>query len=286
MMWPLSSIAAAVRWLEASAEWQSDAEECSAEEQQLCRVERIEADKTLPRFERVDVRARSSKVKYANGKTKRTRYAPVDLSGRRVVLFFHQMGFERSAKRMRETAHKITCHGLADHEGTTYEVHPPQTRLVAANRADRSPWHAISFELLGNFERIDGTGTWWQPDRFGRGRATDVQLDAAKAWARWMTFEVVPALGGVVVGAAPHSIAGRNRWGKANRQACCGSRAYAELVEWCGAELNLAVPAPDFELGGIPVDPRWYGRFRPACSRFLTKRGIVDPAGRLLDSWP
>jgi len=239
-----------------------------------CEAERCATEEVIADFEVVDLEGRAAKARYRGkngkpGKLKRTRYPRVSLAKRRVVVSLHQPGVERTEARWRQTADRVTSHRFIGPTGVRYRQHPLETRLVATNRLDRAPWHAIAIEVAGNFERLDGTGTWWNPDRFGRGRATDAQIEATRVEIASLCEEV-SELGGEVEAIVPHIIAGRDRNGRPNRQACCGSRVWSEAGEWAGAVLGLSVPAPGFALGGLPVPDAWHGPYWGRCDRFLT----------------
>jgi hypothetical protein len=256
---------------DASKEW--DPPSLTPDEIETCAGERAASEACLPRFETFDVCEAAKLARYQGkhgkpGKLKRTRYPLVDLSERQVVVMVHQTGMERSARRTAQTAHKFTCHRLVSTNGDAYRCHPANVRLIAGNRFDRHPWAAVHIETLGNFERIDGTGTWHAPDSMGRGRASDTQILGVRAAIVDLQREVA-SLGGRIVAAVPHCIAGLNEHGKPNRQACPGSRLHAEAVEWAGAELGLAVPGPDFSIGGVVVDERWHGPFWGRCENLL-----------------
>ena len=204
----------------------------------------------------VEDRAASSRYGGPTRRTKRTKYPPVDLKSRDVVIVLHQTGFERTARRWKETAHRVTCHRLVDPTGRAFMVHPITTRLVAANRLDRAPWHAISVEVAGNFEREDGSGKYWKPEKFGRGRASDAQIHGARLEVARIIREVQEA-GASVAMIAPHRISGQNAAGKPNRQACPGSRVWLEVGEWCADLFGLATPPEGWECGGAPIPESW-----------------------------
>jgi hypothetical protein len=240
-----------------------------------CEAERVALDACLPSFGVHDLTRLGAGAHYPKGKSrhsgknKRTYRPRVDLKTRRIVAMVHQTGFERSEARTEQTAHRITAHTVVSPAGERYRVHPLTTSLVAGNRIDRKPWHGLHIEVCGNFERIDGTGTWWAPDRMGRGRASDAQVAAVRAEIRDWDDQLRRQFGVELYGAAPHVITGQDRRGHPNRQACCGSRLHSECVEWAGAEMGLRVPGPGFALGGAPVDPSWHGEYWPGCSNFL-----------------
>lgn len=216
----------------------------------------------------IDVEERAANVCYRNGKVKRTRWKPVDLSKRIVVIGLHQAGVERSEGRWGKTAHKVTCHRAIGPAGNRYKVHPLDRRLVCTNRVDRAPYHCIGIEVLGNFEGDAGQGNWYKPDRFGYGQLGAAQLEALRQEIESIVREV-EAMGGVVVGILPHRTVGRNKRGKPNRPICCGSAIWSGAGEWAGAELGLAVPGKDWALGGLPVKDSWHGEFHERCDRLL-----------------
>lgn len=215
-----------------------------------------------------DLEPQAAEVKYPNGLIKRTRYPRVDLSERMVVIAYHQAGVERSEARWGRSAHRVTCHREIGPTGTRYRVHPLNVRLVATNRLDRAPWHAICIEVLGNFERVEGTGSWYKPDRFGRGVLGAAQATALRQESAAIIREV-RELGGEVLGVVPHIVAGRNAKGVPNRQACCGSAIWkvAESVAW---KHGLRVPAPKWKIGGLPVPNEWRSKHWPHMKRFFT----------------
>lgn len=263
----------ALALLDASPDWSP--EETTAEDAHSCVFDRHCADLDFDfsgetDFEIVDLEPKATRVTYANGKRKRKRYrwSPVDLSKLQVLIVLHQTGVERSEATTSKRGHLVTCHRLIGPTGVRYRVHPLDCRLVAANRLDRSPWHAISIEVGGNFEGTDGDGDWYKPERFGRGRAGNAQLAACRLEVAEIIDEV-EAMGGQVVGIAPHRISGRNRKGRPNRPLCCGSRVWAHVGEHAGAVQGLRVPAPEFSVGGLVVPDEWHGEHWGACRRLL-----------------
>ncbi len=233
---------------------------CEPGEAEACEAERSGALHAV--F--ADLEQRAATARYDNGAIKRTRYPRVDLRRRRVVIVCHQTGVERSSASDRW--HLVTAHRVVKPDGTVCRLHPLDVRLVAANRLDRAPWHAISIEVGGNFEGIDGSGRWASPQTMGRGRASDLQIVAARA-AVVEIVKSVASMGASVEAVLAHRVSGRNRNGVPNRQICCGSRIYSEVVEWSGAELGLAVAGPTFKAGGLTIPEQWHGRFWPRCGR-------------------
>lgn len=214
----------------------------------------------------VNLQAEAGAARYADGRNKRRAYPPVDLRKRRVVAMIHQTGFTWKATNPNHS--KITAHGAIRVDAAILDLHPLETRLVAGNRIDRDPWHGIHCEVVTNAEGQDGTGNWYKPDVFGKGRATDAQIDSARQWLA----SLQATLGGQGIelyGVIPHIVTGRDRNGRPNRTIDPGSRLHSEVVEWAGAELGLRVPRDDWALGGAPVPLRWHGPHWSRCARFM-----------------
>lgn len=261
---------------EASPDPEDVVEACGPGEAIQCALDRLEVAPAL-RFPVLDLEAKAATARYADkvdkagkvvrrGAVKRTAYPPVNLQGRKIVIVLHQVGAERSSSNPRW--HLITAHRTIKPDGTRCRLHPLRTRLVCSNAFDRAPFHGIGIEIGGNFEGVDGDGRWYKPDTFGRGRASDAQLEATRQEVAGVCEEIA-ALGFEVYGIAPHRVSGRDAKGNPNRPICPGSRPWSEVGEWAGAELGLRVPGPTFKLGGTPVPPEWHGRHWPRCRRFL-----------------
>lgn len=241
-------------------------ESCGPGDVEGCERDRKAGDELVARSPVVvypvrDLQEQARLAKYDDGRFKRTAYAPVDLRGRTVVIGLHQTGAERpeSSKRW----HLTTAHKVIGPSGVIYKLHPLRTRLVAINRLDRAPYHAISIETGGNFEGTDGLGDWYMPGKLGRGRASEAQLGAIVQACGSICDEVL-ALGGKVVAIVPHRISGRDKRGKPNRPLCPGSRVWSEAGERFASERGLQIPADGFALGGTPIPKGWHGRyFRP-----------------------
>lgn len=239
-----------------------------------CALDRISVEPSLaidtrprPPGGYVDLEARAAAAKYADGRVKRTAFPLVDLSRRKVVIVLHQMGVELA--RSWPSWHRVTCHRGILPDASISRVHPIRTRLIAANRVDRAPWHALSIEIAVNGEGVDGSGRWANPERNGRGRVSDAQIEAGRACVVDLQREVAEA-GGEVVGILPHVTTGRDKRGRPNRQICPGSRPWGEIGEWAGAVLGIPIPGPGWALGGLPIPATWYHpRWRPLCERFI-----------------
>lgn len=209
----------------------------------------------------VDMTERARDVAYERGrsikgKAKRTLYPRADLSRREVVIVLHQTGVERAETSSRW--HHVTAHYVVTPGGRVLRLHPIDVRLVAANRLDRAPYHAISIEFAGNFEGVDGSGRWFAGDRMGRGRASEAQVAAG----RWLCRRIcrdVAAKGSSVAAIAPHRISGRDSAGRPNRQLCPGSRVWSEVAERVCAADGVPVPAPGVTVGGAPIPDEWHG---------------------------
>lgn len=272
---PLALLAWLVPHIDAMAEWSpqgpepGEVEACAADRQ--CADDLLDPAKpgTPPSiYPQIDVERQAAAVKYDSGIVKRTRYPVVDLRRRTVLIALHQAGVERSEGRWLDSVHRVTCHRAIGPSGNRYRVHPIDRRLVCTNRFDRDPWHAIGIEVLGNFEGVDGSGKWYKPEIFGRGRAGEAQIAALREEIAAICSEVDDA-GAVVAGIVPHRIAGVDSKGKPNRPICCGSRVWSQAGEWAGAKLGLRVPADGFAVGGLPIAPEWHGEFWPDCGRLL-----------------
>lgn len=227
-------------------------------------------------FPVIDLERAAAAETYPNGKTKRTRWRPVDLSTRVVLIGLHQAGVERGEQRWMDTVHRVTCHRAIGPSGNRYRVHPLDRRLVAINRLDRRPFHTISIEVLGNFEGVDGgRPDWWKPEVMGRGYPDEAQISALRQEILAVEAEVRD-MGGRLSGIVPHRVSGRNRRGKPNRPICPGSRVWSAGGEWAAAELGVPVPAPGQTFGGLPIPESWHGDHWP---RLLDSglTGIPDP---------
>jgi hypothetical protein len=192
------------------------------------------------------------------GAVKRTKYPPVDLRKRRVLIGLHQTGVNRTEGRV--AAPKITAHRVIGPSGVRYRVHPLTTQLDAIDRLNRAPWQTINIEVSGNFERIDGKGNWYKPELLGRGRASAEQIESARQDVAAIIAEVTE-LGGRVEAIVPHCVSGADDRGIPNRHACPGSWVWSQVGEWAAMRYGLAVPGPGVTFGGVPIDDRWHGEF-------------------------
>lgn len=222
----------------------------------------IDREEILAGTRFVDAYTAAARAKYRGGRNKRTRYKPVDLERRQVVVMLHAMGFERSRASSRWPL--VTCHRAVvdDGEGAYVQrLHPVTTRLIAGNAIDRAPWHGVHIEIEGNYGTPEGK--FWSPEKMGRTVLTETMRDAARA-AVVDLIRDVEEQGGEVVAIMPHRVTGRGRskrTGKLypNRPLCPGHEIWSQVGEWGARHLDLAMPGPDFELGGLTIPDTWHG---------------------------
>lgn len=256
----------------------TDRETCDPGDAGLCQIDRTRGDcgEALGPLPVVDLEQVCATVRYERGslkgKVKRTLYPRVRLAARRVVVMVHQSGVERpeyaqDGKSPHPRRKHMTGHRAIGPQGVRYRLHPLDVRLVAGNRMDRDPWHALHIELVGNFEGVDGSRRWAFGATNGRGRASDAQLHALQAEIASLVDEVPRvAAGARVVAVVPHRITGRDKHGKPNREIDPGSRGW-RAAEQVAAALRLETPAPGFALGGLPIPDEWRPEGPPPCAR-------------------
>jgi len=197
------------------------------------------------------------------GRLKVSRYPPVDLARRKIILTIHQAGVERSESRWGQTAWRVSAQRCIGPTGTRYRNFRLNVRLITANRMDRSPYHGIGFEVLGNFEGVAGSGNWYEPERFGYGVLGEVQANALYVELHAVIAEL-RSIGLEVYMIAPHIIAGVSRSGRPNRQLCCGSAVWA-VAERVAAETQIPIPGPKMKFGGLPLPEDWHSEFHGRC---------------------
>ena len=248
----------------------------------IARAEKSAGGQTVTRVDAlapvINMYDAAKSIRYKSGRKRliRTRFPPRDLSKFRVLIMLHQTGSEKSLRAWGMRAKHVVGHTVILPDAHRARLHPANIRLVAGNRLDRAPFHTIHIEVAGNFEGDEGAGNWWKPEKFGYGEPTEMQVFAAREEVRYYTEEIVPALGGKVIGCVSHRISGVNRKGKPNRNLCCGWRLHGGVVEWSGAELGLAVPASDCTFGGLDVSS-WHGPWFEHCDLLLKSDGSVVP---------
>lgn len=245
--------------------WPAIADASDHWEDAIDRLSEDEKEAEQPNYRIVDVRRDAAGVRYKPskrrrklglpGRIKRTVYPPVDLRTRRVVLVIHQMGVVRTPAQLARRARLVTAQEVWAEDGTVYIVHPDETRLIAANRFDRYPYHSLNFEYAGNFEGTAGSGRFFRPDQLGRSTMTERWENAAASRlidkiADLRRCGVEPFM------IAPHRVAGRDEDGNPNRQICCGSAQW-QIAERVAAETDVPVPGDNYSIGGLTIPTSW-----------------------------
>ena len=207
------------------------------------------------------------------GKVKRTKYRKRKLRDVKTAVV-HQVGAERKASSSRWIY--ITANSVIRTDGARLRLFPLWCRLICSNGFDRRPHHAVGIEVGGNFEGEDGRGNWYEPKKFGRGRASLHQLIGLAFELAGIHAELQEAGGGLEL-IAPHRVSGQRK-GKPNRPLCPGSRLWqaAEHVAW---RLGVPVPAGGWKLGGTPIPVSWRTR------RWLEANGYDVEALIETDEW-
>lgn len=200
----------------------------------------------------IDLRAEAATAKYrGSGRTKLGRFPPRK-PGQVTALAVHQTGVERPITSKRY--HLISAHYVIRADGALLILFDRDVRLYSSNALDRAPVHAVNVEIAGNFEGVDGSGRWYKPEKFGRGRATPEQLRTL----RWLIDDLIQCERNFAR-VLPHRISGRTkRRGKwvPNRPICPGSRVW-KCAESHALSRGLSVPEDGETFGGLPVPPEW-----------------------------
>lgn len=97
--------------------------------------------------------------------------------------FFWRPYLELKAEKRYSGHHKINAHGCLDTDGSILLLHPLRAYLMTANHFNPV---CLSWEIMGNFEGIFGTGDWYKPGKFGRGRPKRIQLIRARQLTLWL----------------------------------------------------------------------------------------------------
>lgn len=213
-----------------------------------------------PRPTIVDLEAAAAKSRYrTSGKIKRTKFKPVDLRKRVVIIVLHQAGAKRGESTTAKRGPEYTCHRLIGPTGVRYRVHPIDCVLEAADAFNYRPFHALDIEFGGNFAGIAGDPrTFWRPDVLGRSVLTPAQAKAGLDEITQLISEV-EAEGAIVRGIAPHRVSGNDKHGKPNRPICCGSEIWSIVGERAAMQHGLLVPGPDQTWGGLRIHDAWHG---------------------------
>lgn len=197
-----------------------------------------------------------------------------------VRLCWHQTAFTwktyRSLKAAKKWSghHEINAHACLDTDGTILLIHNFFYYLWTANSFNPD---CFSFEIMGNFEGILGTGNWYKPDKFGRGRPTHVQLVRARQFTKWLLDpEQGPADDKIPKPLLEWRLAVRElgynplKWDNTHRQATddraldCGSECWYHVVMWAVSVFNQLKVGP--EAGKGQKIPEEWG-----------KRPVADP---------
>jgi hypothetical protein len=79
--------------------------------------------------------------------------------------------------------HKINAHALFDTDGAILLLHNFFYYLWTANAFNGD---CFSFEVMGNFEGIQGSGRWYKGDKFGRARPKRIQIIRGRQMIKWL----------------------------------------------------------------------------------------------------
>ena len=79
--------------------------------------------------------------------------------------------------------HKVNAHTLFDTDGAILLLHNFFYYLWTANAYNRD---CFSFEVMGNYEGILGSGRWYKGDKFGRARPLRIQILRCRQMTKWL----------------------------------------------------------------------------------------------------
>lgn len=79
--------------------------------------------------------------------------------------------------------HKINAHLCFDTEGTILLIHNFFYYLWTANSFNKD---CLSFEVMGNYEGVFGSGKWYKGDTFGRDRPKRIQMIRCRQMMMWL----------------------------------------------------------------------------------------------------
>jgi len=174
----------------------------------------------------------------------------------------------RAAKKF-SSHHKINAHLCFDTDGAILLVHPLLAYLWTANSFNPD---CLSFEIMGNFEGILGTGNWYKPDKFGRARPTRIQIIRARQMTIWlMDPEQGPAddklpdplrewrLACRKLGGSPLKWVNAHRQATDDREIDCGSELWYHVVRWAVEKIASLSVGP--ERGkGMKIPSEWMAK--------------------------
>jgi len=78
---------------------------------------------------------------------------------------------------------KINAHACFDTDGTILLLHNFFYYLWTANAYNKD---CLSFEVMGNYEGILGSGQWYKGDKFGRDRPKRIQIIRCRQMIKWL----------------------------------------------------------------------------------------------------
>jgi hypothetical protein len=185
---------------------------------------------------------------------------------------WHQTAFtwkpyrETTAKGKWSSHHQINAHTCLDTDGTILLVHNFAAYLWTANSFNVD---CFSFEIMGNFEGLLGSGNWYLGDKFGRSRPTRIQLIRARQFTKWLLDpEQGPADAVLPKPLLEWRQAVRQlgfnplKWVNAHRQSAedrvldCGSECWYHVIMWGAATFPALSIGP--EAGkGMKVPAEW-----------------------------
>ena len=188
---------------------------------------------------------------------------------------WHQTGFtwkpyvELKAAKKWSSHHKINAHLCFDTDGMILLLHNFIYYLWTANSFNRD---CFSFEVMGNFEGELGTGNWYKPDTFGRGRPTRIQIVRCRQLTKWLLDpEQGPPDDELPKMLLEWRLAVRElgynplKWGNAHRQSTddrqidCGSECWYHIVMWSIMTCDAMTVGP--ECGdGMKIPTEWSDR--------------------------
>lgn len=79
--------------------------------------------------------------------------------------------------------HKINAHACFDTDGSILLLHNFFYYLWTANAYNKD---CLSFEVMGNYEGLLGTGKWYKGDKFGRARPFRIQILRCRQMIKWL----------------------------------------------------------------------------------------------------
>lgn len=175
-------------------------------------------------------------------------------------IVWHQTSFtwnpyrESAAANKWSGHHRINAHLCLDTDGTIILIHPLASYLWTANAFNPN---CLSCEIMGNFEGVLGSGSWYQPEKFGRARPKRIQLLRARQMTKWLLDPTQgPADGNLPplllewrkacaqLGAPPITWVNPHRGATDDRGNDCGSECWYHIGEHTIANYSQVVEGP------------------------------------------